>query len=88
MLNWKEVEMFVAGLVGTAILTFIINWISKKFYSKTDKKKCPQCGSENVKYLGIARMEQVHKGKKLLPITHYAYECNKCNKHFDYYGEF
>ena len=54
MLNWKEVEMFVIGAVGSAILAFVINWISKKFFSKTDKKKCPKCGSENVKYLGVA----------------------------------
>jgi transposase-like protein len=87
MLNWKELEMFLIGAVGTAILAFVINWISKQFFSKTDKKKCPKCSSENVKYLGVARMKRIHKDKKLLPVMHYAFECNKCKKRFDYYGE-
>lgn len=87
MLNWKEVEMFVVGTIGTIILAFVINWISKKFYSKTDEKKCPKCGSENIKFLRVARMKRVRKKKRFLQVMHYAFACNKCKKRFDYYGE-
>jgi len=82
----KEVEMFVLGAVGSAILAFAAKWISKMFFSKTDKKKCPKCGNTDVKYLGVARIKAVRR-KESSHVLHYAFECNKCKHHFDYYGE-
>lgn len=51
----------------------------------TRERKCPKCGSANVKYQQLSHAEGV--GQRISKVKKYQYKCSDCETIFSFRGE-